>query len=282
MIRTESFQLHQQTNFSFNETELSDYVSSDSSQLKVSYLGNMGFVVEYGDRTVLFDALHQKYKPAYLSPPAEVITELNDGNYQDFSAVEVCLISHKHKDHFSAELSRDFLSKNPQSIMIGSKQIKEEISSLGHTRDEIWLRCLKAIPYEFNVEKNEHSGIEIWSIRCDHSNPEWHGAIENVAHVADFGGFKILHLGDTSWGLAQKPMKLLKSQVGKIDLAIIPFWLLTQQSGRSKLKELIDPTYIIAAHVDPNHTDETRKEVHSYFPNAFVLKEIGEGFTISK
>ncbi|MGI9543640.1 MAG: hypothetical protein ACR2MX_10305, partial [Cyclobacteriaceae bacterium] len=44
-------------------------VAQAPDSLKITYIGNMGLLLESGDQKVLIDGLHTFYKKAYQPPP---------------------------------------------------------------------------------------------------------------------------------------------------------------------------------------------------------------------
>ena len=139
-------------------------ISKDA--LKIAYIGNMGVLLESGDKTILIDGLHEKYKPAYVFPTESMVTELIEGNYSGFTKIEIAMVTHKHGDHFSPKYAATFLDKNPTSLLIGSAQIKAQI---GSNKKNLTGR-IKVIEYNNHLHNIEHENIQVKAIRCDHSN----------------------------------------------------------------------------------------------------------------
>jgi len=268
-----------------NSINISEQTSfkNEQSELKISYIGNMGVLFEHKDKTVLIDGFHEKYKPAYVYPTKLMVDNLMTGRYHDFSKIEVGLITHKHGDHFSPSLNAQFLHKNPNSIIVGSNQIKEEIKSQendeGH---KVLLDRVLEIKYDHTIQKIEHEGISIKAIRCDHSNQGRHKAIKNIAFLVDLNGYSILHVGDTYWDLAEKPFQTLDLLNSDLDVAVLPYWMLTQKDSKNQLSRILNPKKIIATHVSPDDINQTKESIQLNFPQASVFTQLEERLSFAK
>ena len=72
------------------------------NSLIVTYIANEGVLISAGDKQVLIDGLHREYKPAYLFPPAELLSALEQAR-APYNKINVVLVSHLHLDHFHPE-----------------------------------------------------------------------------------------------------------------------------------------------------------------------------------
>ncbi len=261
-----------------NTSPLRYHTTQDSSMtdaLKIAYTGNMGVCIEHGDKTVIIDGLHEFYNKAYLYPTPGMVTELIQGKFKNFSSIECCLFTHLHGDHFSGNYSKKFLEYNKESIIAGSYQIREGIEALLSKTDSI-PRRINVVPYDNNPHIIEKSGIKITAIQCDHSSPKRHGKTQNIAYVVSINDYNILHVGDTDWNLTLKPFKALDIKNKKIDVAVLPYWLLLEPEAATKVNTLINPKYLIASHIPPNFSKQYQKQLRDTFSNITLLTNLGK------
>lgn len=259
-----------------------DTLSSNDTGLKVAYIGNMGVLIEHNEKTVIFDGFHKKYKPDYLFPDLTTVTDLTHGTYADFSAIEIALFSHKHADHFDASYSQLFLNKNPDGIVVGSSQVKEEIQKLKENEASDFGNSLKAVPYDEKPHVLECSGIQVTGIQCEHVNPSRHSSVQNIAYLVTLDGFKVLHIGDTNWSLVDRPFNSLELKSQEIDIAILPYWMLLSEEAKELTIGQINPTKLIATHIPPNFSESDKKELMSTYRNVELFTELNQTFTYSK
>ncbi len=177
-------------------------LDENDDNLRILYVGNMGVLIENRNQTILIDGFHRKYKPAYAFPSKGMVDSLVFGEYPGFTKLELSLVTHKHKDHFSPELTLQFLRENAESIIIGPDQVKEELAKTGNDTNN-FLEQVKALVPNDEINSIEHQGINVKSIKCDHTYQARHKDIQNNAYLIDINGYKILHVGDTEWDLSK-------------------------------------------------------------------------------
>ena len=85
--------------------------TADLSGIRVTFVGNSGFLITVGDQEVLIDALFEGLPP--------------------FDDVDLILATHDHPDHFSATLVEQYLQNNPQAIFMSTKQAASQLTGFG-------------------------------------------------------------------------------------------------------------------------------------------------------
>jgi len=247
-------------------------LNDTSDYLGISYIGNMGVLLENKNKTVLIDGFHKKYKPAYLHPSKGMVDSLIRGKYAGFTRLELSLVTHKHKDHFSPELSLHFLTENKESLLIGPDQVKEELIKIDNDGGA-FLDQLKVIDTENKTPSIQHKGILIQSIKCGHTYQIKHKNVQNVAYLIDINGYKVLHVGDTEWDLSKEAFEKLQLAESNIDVAILPFWMLIEENSKSKLNDLIRPKMTVATHLDPNFAHQFVEKIQLSMPDVVCLTQ---------
>lgn len=249
--------------------------AAEQDQLRISYIGNMGVLIENKDQTVLIDGLHEQYKPAYAHPSDATVASLISGTYSGFTNLELSLYTHVHRDHFSPKLTLEFLEKNNGSLAIGPQQVKEATAKADLANTEL-LERFRVVEANYALHTIQHQGITVNAIICGHTYQPRHSAIQNIAYLIDINGFTILHIGDSGWGLSEEAFEELELASSNVDVAVLPVWMLMDKSSVAKVRELINPSLLIASHIDPNNVDQAIKTVRTYFPDAVCLSELNE------
>src|SRR5690606_28986284 len=98
-----------------------------------------------GSKAVLIDGLHRKYGDAYLNPPPEVLTAMENAR-PPFDQVRVVLVSHVHGDHFSAESAALHLKNNPKAVLVSDAQKMSDIARLFPDHESIRGQTFEATP----------------------------------------------------------------------------------------------------------------------------------------
>lgn len=268
--------------FVFHYSPINLFTSNDNEvDLRISYIGNMGVLLESKDQTVLIDGFHEKYKAAYEFPSSEVVNSLIDGKYQEFTQLELSLFTHAHRDHFSPRLTLNYLKSNPESIVVGPEQVRGELEKSNDYSDSL-LEQVRMIKSDNEIHTIQHEGILVKSINCGHTYQAKHRAIQNLSYLVDINGYKILHVGDAEWEVSKGALEKLNLLAISVDVAILPVWMLMEKSSIAKVSELINPGIVVAGHIDPNYANQTIEEVQQYFPGAVCLSRLNETLKFQK
>ena len=235
------------------------------AQISLTYTGNMGVLLESENHVILVDGLHEFYRPSYLNPSAQLVEDLmtDGGNYP---IPEIALITHYHRDHYSANL----YNKLSGTLVIGPAQVAD---SLLH-RDQ---QNIHTVPYtEYKIHQYMIEDLSIKAFRMDHVNKARHHKVQNIAYLMDLEGLSILHVGDTDW--YEEMFENLELPT-TVDIAILPVWMLLQDQSQTMVQGYLNPQYLVVTHIDPRSAEETIKEVRKKFPESLILTQLGEAHT---
>jgi L-ascorbate metabolism protein UlaG (beta-lactamase superfamily) len=169
--------------------------------LHIWWLGQSGFLVHHGGKTVLFDpylsdSLTHKY--AQTDKPHTRISELVIDPTR-LTEIDVITSSHNHTDHLDAETLLPLFASNPQAQFV----IPEANRAFVHDR----LKTSLAWPgQDWPIGLNDGLTKDIAEIRF-HGVPAAHNTIERnelgqcrfMGYVVEIGPFTIYHSGDTLW-----------------------------------------------------------------------------------
>lgn len=112
------------------------------------------------------------------------------------------------------------------------------------------------------------AGIEFEVLGLGHGSGR-HGSIQNLGHVVQLGGRKLLHVGDA------EPSAEIFAQFNLdeegIDVAFIPFWFLVGGDGQAIVREHIKPKQIIAVHISPSEAEKVAGQIRQAFPDAVAF-----------
>ncbi|MCK8522916.1 MBL fold metallo-hydrolase [Aquimarina sp. D1M17] len=218
----------------------------------------MGVYITDGESSVLIDGLHEEYGPDYLFPTPEIVTKISS-TYRP----NAILFTHKHGDHFSEKLSKNYLKSNTKALIFGANQITQNFQEF---KERVYTITTK------NYQKQPHSfeSIKITGVKIDHAGKR-HRTIENVGYLIDFDNTKILHVGDTDWLEEINLFPRLHLTKESIDIAIVPYWMLLRKDATELLKKHINPKYCIATHISPRISQNDLQELKRKHPNIYFL-----------
>ncbi len=198
---------------------------------------NAGLSIEMGGAKILVDAFHEmadeglstlnpERKQAVMESPA-------------FKDPQMLFYTHCHKDHYSENMTKEYLAKWPKCVLIGPGTIMPELPESDRRillREERTVRCGNVLAEFFPLR---HAG-------GDSKKTEHYGCILSCE------GVSVLLAGD-----AEYPSEELTKKVRdrKIDLAVMDFPWVTSRKGLQSLREEIRPLRTLVYHLPCKEDD---------------------------
>lgn len=219
-----------------------------AEELRVTFVGNEGFMIATGEHKLLVDSLFgpPEAPPLPEAPPPDMLDEIRTGK-TPFDAVDLMLVTHAHPDHFVPQAHATQLLANPQTVLVCPVDAAELIEQKCGEYDNIRSRIRTDTPgWGAQVEMNLR-GIRLSVLGLRHAD-EVNYDLSHRAYLIDVGGFKILHLGDalaTRRNFAE--FGWLADE--EVDLAFVPYWLIRSKQGVTLVKDVIRPKHVVAMHI---------------------------------
>ena len=190
-----------------------------------------------------------------------------------YDGVDLMLISHPHGDHFHSELVIDYLKTFPDVQLVASEEVEDSLSGYAGYQDIIGQ--VVSIAYRPLEEDLLQVGdITVRILHMPHSGYKTSPvAIQNLATVISMNKVNILHLGDV--GFEEEVFEAFDFQAMQIHLGLIPDWLLAYEEGAALIRRHLPVDYALAMHVSPKTANQIHQRVKGFFPNAFVLTQMG-------
>ena len=160
----------------------------------MTYIANEGVLISANGKKILIDGLHREYKPAYAFPPAGLLKSLETAA-SPYDKINLLLVSHIHLDHFHPLSVGLHLQNNPNAIFASSEQAVEEVAKNFADYEKIKAQ-IKPITHEWKKSSElNHDGIKVKFLGLRHSGENFR-SIQNMGHLIEVGGKKLLHIGD--------------------------------------------------------------------------------------
>jgi len=244
----------------------------NGSGITVRYIANEGVLIASADKQILIDGLHREYKPAYLFPPPEMQAVLENAR-APYDKINVLLVSHVHLDHFHPHSIGQYLKSNPGSILASSDQAVGEVAKNFAEHEKVRSQ-IKPITHEWKKSSEiNQGGIKIKFLGLRHSGENFKG-IQNLGHVIEIGGRKLLHIGDADMTVENFAAFHLAKE--RIDVAFIPYWFLISEEGRKLVREQFNAKNIIAVHIPPDEAQKVIDQLRKDLPDAVAFTRILE------
>ena len=244
----------------------------DNSGLSIRYIANEGVLISSGAKQVLIDGLHREYKPAYAFPPADLLSALETAR-APYDKINLLLVSHVHLDHFHPDSIGSHLKNNPKAALISSEQVVGEVARSFADYARIKPQIKQVTPAWKEFVELDHDGVKLKILGLRHSSERFRW-IQNLGHIIEIGGKKLLHIGDAD--MTAENFAAFNLAKEKIDIAFIPYWFLLSGDGRSLVKEQFNAKQVIAVHISPGEAEQVSANLKEVYPEAIPLTNILE------
>ena len=238
----------------------------------IRYIANEGVLIRAANKQILIDGLHREYKPAYAFPPPE-LQKLLEAAQKPYDKIDLLLASHIHLDHFHHESIGLYLRNNSKAVFVSSEQAASEVAKNFADYEKVKSQ-IKPISHEWKkpVDFNQ-DGIKIKFLGLRHANAQ-HASIQNLGHLIEIGGKRLLHIGDAD--MTAENFAAFNLSQENIDVAFIPYWFLLSENGRKLVKEQFNPKMIIAVHISPDEAGEISAQLKKVSPGTVPFTKILE------
>jgi len=242
---------------------------AQSGEVSLTYLANMGVLVERGGVRVVVDGLHRGGLSEYAAVPAPLLQALEQAR-APFTSLDLALTTHRHLDHFDAASVAARLAADTGVVYVAARETVDSLYARS-TLPRPHPRVRAAVPPEQNETRLSFTGLELAVLDLPH-NPTPSRRVANVGFLMDLGGLRVLHVGDADPVSERFAPHRLSSR--GVDVAIVPFWYLTGEDDA--VRTSIGARIWVATHIPPADTALVRRQVLARVPGAIVLTSPGE------
>lgn len=236
------------------------------AQVDVTFLANEGVMLSAGNKKVLIDGLFRHYGDEYALPADSTRAKL-EGARSSFDAVDLILVTHRHGDHFHPASVAAHMLANPRATLVTSRQV---IDSL-HAPEAIKARLVARTMSPGLQSREMINGVAVEMLGLPHTGGRRHEGVEHLGYIVELGGRRVLHLGDAE--LTEETLAPLRLDTARIDVALIPSWVVAQRGGRAIIERWIRPRQVVAFHVGATRdaAERVRREVDAAMPGAVTF-----------
>jgi len=246
-------------------------------EFELVYLANEGFLLRAGERELVIDAFVNEAYGEYACVPAE-LREAMLAKRAPFADVELALTSHVHRDHFQADAAAAFLRAHAETSFAAAPQVVDGLkATLGD--DPASARLTALLPGERETLSRQHGAIAVELLRLPHSGGARTASVQNLGHVIELGGARILHVGDADGDDAALAAYDLPKRA--LDVALVPYWWLGDAAGVARAKAVTGAKHLVAVHVPPGEVAEVKSRLAALDPALLLFERAGESRTLS-
>ncbi|HEX6048788.1 MAG TPA: MBL fold metallo-hydrolase [Gemmatimonadaceae bacterium] len=235
--------------------------------ISITFLANEGVMLSSGTKTVLIDALFQNYGPGFAVPADSTQAALASAR-APFDSVDLVLVTHRHGDHFHPAPVATHLRANPRATLLTSQQVIDSLRHHVQPNDAIRPRMMSRTTRPGARQRVTVNGIAVELLGLPHGSFR-HRRVEHLGYIVELGGRRVLHVGDTDIGEdAFRPFRL---DTARIDVALVPQWMVTSDDGREVIRRWIRPKQVVAFHVDEGGGERANQAVRAALPGAVAF-----------
>ena len=165
--------------------------------IQLRLVANAGLLLRYQNTSILLDALFSDASCSFCEPAAGTRELLLNGS-PPFDAVDYLLFTHLHKDHFSAELTREFLRRHrvkglllPASESLARQGFFDFVKGTGTPCSVLTERTSQSV---FHLS----DGIQISAFRTLHLDEKYHD-VPHFCYQIACGEKKLLFTSDADY-----------------------------------------------------------------------------------
>jgi L-ascorbate metabolism protein UlaG (beta-lactamase superfamily) len=115
------------------------------------------------------------------------------------------------------------------------------------------------------------NGVSVELLGIPHGGRR-HRHVEHLGYIVELGGRRILHVGDAE--LSEATLAPLRLDTARIDVALIPAWLLTDPDSRAAIQRWIRPRQVVAFHMGDDAGADDVREVQVAWPGATAFTRL--------
>lgn len=237
-----------------------------TASVEVRFLANAGFLLRSGETGVVIDAFLAKPYSTYGEVPDEVLRELILGG-APFQDVRLALVSHRHEDHFQADVAALFLQRRPEAQLVSSPQVIEalrtHLGSLPQNIHAVWPDSGRTVLWD------ETPGVRVEFLDLPHGSPR-HSDVQNLASIVTIAGRRILHLGDAT--MQSSAYGAYADQLDGVDVALIPYWFFEDEAGQETVERWLAVPLQIAIHLPVRDAETIMQRLKVSHPEVRLLR----------
>ena len=235
--------------------------------VSITFLANEGVMLSSGNKKVLIDALFQKYETGYAVPADSTQAALAAAR-APFDGVNLILVTHRHGDHFHPAPVVAHLRANSRATLLTSRQVIDSLRSRIPPKAGLGRRMLArtTVPGARRGEAINEIVVEVLGL--PHGGRR-HRGVEHLGYIVEMGGRRVLHVGDSD--ITEAAFAPFRLDTARIDVALLPAWMVTSSEGRRVIERWIRPRQVIAFHVGEGEQQEVTRAVQSAMPGAVTL-----------
>lgn len=219
--------------------------------LEITYLANAGVRIASGQDTVLIDALFDLNVPPGVPPrlhqhlPPDLLARLERGA-PPFGCPDLALATHGHDDHLTEGSVLRFLEHCAEAALVLPADLPEAGSLVARGALSVRVTPVRADP-RTSVQLTA-GGLALHALGMLHGSRTGQEP-SHLAYLVTVGSYRVLHLGDATPSAENLAAFDGLADAG-VDVAVTPWWFVTDEEGRAWLRDRGRPRLVTVVHLN--------------------------------
>ncbi len=251
--------------------------------MKIIYQSNAGVILETDEIKMAIDLFCDAGDLPYTSVSTHIVKAVINRE-KPYEKIDYMLHTHKHMDHFNAEMVDKYLEEKGKAILIAPYGTLNQLTCSFFEREENIVVGISV--GEKEKIKIENNGVSITAYDFKHEGNE-SADEENIGYLIELDGKRILHVGDAC--ISDENFKHTGLIDSKIDLLIAPFPYITRKDGLAIITKYIRPKKIAVVHLPAEEKDfcgwnrnayKSAQNIQNQFEDVVLFTKIGQELSI--
>jgi L-ascorbate metabolism protein UlaG (beta-lactamase superfamily) len=121
-------------------------------------------------------------------------------------------------------------------------------------------------------------GPTVELLRLPHTGGARTADVQNLGHLVELGGARVLHVGDAEVDTEDLAGYDLPKR--SIDVVLVPYWWLGDARALARTRELTGAAVVVAIHVPPKELADVKARLAALDPAVLVFERPGEARTL--
>jgi len=235
--------------------------------ISVTFLANEGVLLSSGSREVLIDGLFERYETGFALPADSTRSALRRAA-RPFDSVDLILVTHRHGDHFHPAPVAGHLLANAGAVLLTSAQVIDSLRGSLPQGHRLTPRLMARTTPPGTRRREVVGGIAVDLLGLPHDGFR-HRKVEHLGYIVELGGRRVLHVGDAK--LDESTLAPFRLDTARIDVALLPHWVVTSESGRRMIEQWIRPRQVVAFHLGDSDAERVPQAVSAAVPGAITF-----------
>ncbi len=243
--------------------------SETGHSLTLTYVANMGVIVNSGDWKVMIDCLFDGPTGGRFPAPETLDSIIN--GIPPFDDIDLVLVTHKDRDHFDSAVAVQYLEARPEPILVVPADAAEKMRLTGSGWSNIESRVIIIDLKVGEKLRTNVASIPITVFSTTHGNTAWP---MNLMYLIEINGWRVFHEGDAS-GKADDYLAFGLDTV-EIGLSVMQYsWPFhAHRPYRLFFQDVFKSDHIALAHIkikEESVAEDKIDKVRKYYKDIFPL-----------